>query len=188
MHAQLWEYVQKRLDRGDTLVTSRQFVTAMVADYAQITGSPVDAGTRQWLEASIASYNRDNPRRYVAAGVQNSMQRAFQCSCLAHNWDSIRISVDGARVMARFKSRDTVQELLRRVNVLGSWIDDDLCVRRAIRVVSGAEPPMPKRDPSEPFATAAPRLSVVSGTGPTEKRVQARQKQSGDHVSTMFDT
>ena len=46
IHNQLWECIDSRLARGDTLVRPRDFQAALEADYAAITGQRVSQTVR----------------------------------------------------------------------------------------------------------------------------------------------
>ncbi len=69
IHSQLWECIDSRLERGDTLVRPVDFQRALEVDYAGITRQPVSRTVRRELANSVVTINRSRPKRYVAAGV-----------------------------------------------------------------------------------------------------------------------
>jgi hypothetical protein len=160
VHDQLWQCIDVRLERGDSLVRARDFQVALEADYAAITGEPVSRSVRRRLANAVVTCNRENPERYVAAGVQNSARTAFLSACTTLRWDPATISMSGPMAIARFKSHDRVRELLREVGVKLSAIDADACVVHAVQVVSGVRDPL-CHDPSKPVTPPAPVLTVV---------------------------
>ena len=86
VHSQLSKCIDSRQERGDTLVSPRDFQQALKADYTGITGQQVSRDVRRALASSIVSINKASPERYVAAGVQNSARRAFQSACTKLKW------------------------------------------------------------------------------------------------------
>lgn len=165
VHGELWRRVDTRLERGDALVTPRDYLVALEADFGAITGDAMSNTLRRGLATSVAASHRERPERYQAVGLQNSVRRAFQEGCLQLGWDVVKIRDAGPRAIARFKSQDRVRELFSRIGVRPSAIDEWTCVEHAIQVVSGVREPMQKRDPAEPLVGAPPALGVVSGDG-----------------------
>ncbi|MFH1567241.1 MAG: hypothetical protein ABIL09_04515 [Gemmatimonadota bacterium] len=161
VHTSLWERIAQRLERGDALITSRDFREAVEAEYQSLTGAAATPALRVLFQEAIDSFNRDHPEHYVARGVQNGVTRAFQTGVFRLSWDVVQIQSAGARSVARFKSRDRVMGLLRAVRVPPGLIDEGACVRHAIDVVSGRKEPLVKRPAREPLsppsqATPAP--------------------------------
>ena len=83
IHKQLWECVSARLQRGDSLIRPLDFQRALEADYTALTGVSISESVRRWLAHAQVTSNRENPDRYVALGVRNSVRRAFQSACAA---------------------------------------------------------------------------------------------------------
>ena len=137
IHRQLWERISARLEQGDSLITTRDYVAALATEYQAITGEALSDALRSVFSDAVVSYNREYPERYVALGVQNSVARAFQTGCLQLDWDVLQIEDAGARSIARFKSRDWVRGFLKDVHVPPRCIREDDCVQHAVDVVSG---------------------------------------------------
>ncbi len=154
LHRQLWQRIASRLQRGDALITTGDFLTALEVEYEALTGDEVTTPLRDIFSRTISSFNRENPDRYVAVGVQNCVRRAFESNCFKLAWDLGRIEDVGTRSIARFKSRDLVQGLLREVNVSTTVIDEDECVRNAVDVVSGRKPRSQRHELDEPLSGA----------------------------------
>ena len=159
LHRQLWSRISGRLQRGDALITTGDFLTVLEVEYEAITGEPITDPLREVFTKTISSFNRENPDRYVAVGVQNCVRRAFESNCFKLEWDLRRIEDAGPRSIARFKSRDLVQGLLREVHVSSTAIDPDDCVRNATEVISGRKPRTEKHELDEPLI-ATPNLTV----------------------------
>ena len=160
IHNELWECIDSRLERGDTLVKPRDFQRALEADYAGITGQRMSRTVRRTLANAVVTINRSRPERFVATGVQNSARRAFESACSKFRWDPFRIRNSGLMAIARFKSHDRIRELLTEVGLKSSVIDAEDCVRHALQVASGECEPLTHHDPTEPFMPAAPMLTV----------------------------
>jgi hypothetical protein len=151
VHQQLWDRINSRLQRGDTLITTKDYVTAVSSEYEAITGELLSSSLRDLFQDAIDNFNRDYPERYVVQGVRNSMVRAFQSGCHKLDWDSLQIESAGPRSIARFKSRDWVRGFLKEVHVPPGAIRPEDCVQRAQDVVSGISPPMAYHDPAKPI-------------------------------------
>ena len=177
IHNQLWECIDSRLARGDTLVRPRDFQVALETDYVAITGQRVDRTVRRALANAVVTINRSSPERYVAAGVQNSARRAFQSACTTLRWDPMQIRMSGLMAIARFTSHDRVRELLTEVGLKPSVIDVDACVSHALEVAAGEREPLTRHDLTEPLVATAPELTVVSrddeGAGGADRQPDA---------------
>lgn len=161
IHSQLWDRIEARLARGDTLVRNRQFQVALEADYTALTGQPATTSVRRVLANAVVTISRSEPGRYVSAGVMNSARRAFERACSGLQWDSAQIRKDGPMAIARFKSHDRVRSLLDEVGLRPGAIDAEACIDHAIQVISGTRAPLERHDPTEPLVTTAPVLTVV---------------------------
>ncbi|MDP6984201.1 MAG: hypothetical protein QGG05_14070 [Candidatus Latescibacteria bacterium] len=69
-------------------------------EYRALTGDPITTPLREIFAKTISSFNRENPDRYVAVGVQNSVRRAFESNCFKLEWDLRRIEDVGSRSIA----------------------------------------------------------------------------------------
>lgn len=156
VHTELWGRIAARLERGDPLITTRDYRHALEAEYESVTGSEVSESLREVFQDAVDSFNRDYPERYLARGIQNGVTHAFQTGVFRLSWDVIQIEMAGARSIARFKTRDLVQGFLKQVRVSPMLIDDTACVRHAMDVVSGRKEPLVKRPPAEPLSPGAP--------------------------------
>ncbi len=174
VHQQLWERINTRLQRGDTLITTKDYVTAVTSEYEAITGETLTSSLRELFQDAIDNYNRDYPERYVAKGVRNSVLRAFQSGCFKLDWDVLQIESAGARSIARFKSRDWVRGFLKEVHIAPSTIRPDDCVQSAKDVISGRSDRMVRHDPTKPVI-------------PAEKSAQAPEPLSADTVEALSD-
>jgi hypothetical protein len=148
---QLWECIDSRLERGDSLVRPRDFQLALEADYAGITGQRMSRTVRRLVANTVVTINRSRPERYVAAGVQNSARRAFESTCSKLRWDPTQIQNFGLMAIARLKSQNRVRELLAEVGLRSSAIDAAACVQHALQVASGERESLTRHDPAEPF-------------------------------------
>ena len=154
VHQQVWDRINARLQRGDALITTKDYVTAVTSEYEAITGESVSADLLELFQSAIDNYNREYPERFVAHGVRNSAVRAFQSGCLKLNWDVLQIKSVGARSVARFKSQDWVRGFLKDVHVAPSNIRPDDCVDNAVKVLTGLGQPLVAHDPSVSVAPA----------------------------------
>ena len=173
VHQQLWDRINTRLQRGDTLITTKDYVTAVISEYEAITGEGLSASLLDLFQQAIDNYNRDYPERYVAQGVRNSVVRAFQSGCFKLKWDVLQIDSAGARSIARFKSRDWVRAFLKEVHIAPSAIKPDACLQNARDVISGRIEPMVNHDPAEPVIPFARKGSFPEPEALSEDAVAA---------------
>lgn len=132
IHIQLWARITARLERGDSLIRTVDFMAALSSEYETITGEPLASTLCELFQDALGSYNEEHPERYVAQGVQNSVIRAFQSGCFKLDWDGLQIQKAGARSIARFKSQDWVRGFLKDVHVPPNAIQAHECVRSAV--------------------------------------------------------
>jgi len=168
VHSELWDRISTRLERGDALITTRDFSDAAEAEYESLTGTEVTSGLRDVLHQAISTFNRDYPERYVARGVQNGVTRAFQSGVFKLAWDVMQIESAGEHSIARFKTHDRVMDLLRDVRVPPRLIDGKSCVQHAVDVVAGRKQPLEKRPPRQSLKPRAV-LPAPPPTPPTEE-------------------
>lgn len=184
IHRQLWERISARLERGDSLITTRHYLTALATEYEAITGQALTNALRDNIRDAVGSYNREYPERYVAQGVQNSVVRAFQSGCMQLDWDVLQIEDAGARSIARFKSRDWVRGFLKDVRVPPRSIREQDCVRSAMDVVSGRAERALAMDPSTPVL---PPVAVAPEPEPEPEPALPAEEMSPDTVEALGD-
>ena len=190
VHRELWDRIAARLERGDALITTGDYVTALVSEYQAITGDDVTSDLRDLMRDAVSSFNREHPERYVALGLQNSVTRAFQNGCDSLAWDIIKIESAGARSVARFKSRDWVRGFLKEVHVPANLISEDACVRHAVDVATGRAAPLERRDISEPLESPVDAVLLTAAPDPepeTEPEPTAAEPPSEDTVEAIRD-
>ena len=180
VHTQLWDRIATRLERGDALITTRDFRDAVEAEYEALTGTEVTPGLRDLFRQAISAFNRDYPERYVALGVQNGVTRAFQTGVFQLAWDTMKIESLGHLSIARFKSRDRVLGLLREVRVPPRLIDGKRCIQHALDVVSGRKKPLVKRPAREPLE---PRAAQPEPPPPPPVSEEATQAVADGNIS-----
>lgn len=156
VHRALWERITARLERGDSLITTRDFLDALSVEYEAITGETPSADLVGLSREAVLSYNREYPERFLAQGVQNSVTRAFQDGCFKLEWDVPRIESAGARSIARFTSHDRVRGFLKEFHLSPAVIRAEDCVRHAVAVANGSARPLTLTDRSTPVAPAEP--------------------------------
>ena len=162
VHIQLWGRITARLERGDALITTEDYQSALEIEYQAVTGTDVSPTLSDLFRTAIVDFNKEHPGRYVARGVMNGVLRAFQTGVHKLDWDVIKIEASGENTIDRFKSYDRVRGFLDDVRVTPDMIDARSCVKHAVDVVSGQKPPFEKRpltDPLEPSAAPAAPVS-----------------------------
>ncbi|MCZ6608603.1 MAG: hypothetical protein O7A66_01205, partial [Alphaproteobacteria bacterium] len=87
VHQQLWERITARLQRGDTLISTSDFMVALSSEYEAVTGETLTMTLRGLFHDAVGNFNREYPDRYVAQGVRNSIDRAFLSGCFKLDWD-----------------------------------------------------------------------------------------------------
>ncbi|MBT4608950.1 MAG: hypothetical protein HOC05_02840 [Gemmatimonadetes bacterium] len=186
LHRELWQRIAGRLQRGDALITTEDFLKVLEVEYQAVTGNPVTDTLREVFGKTISSFNRENPERYVAVGVQNCVRRVFESNCFKLDWDLGQIEDVGSRSIARFKSQNLVQDLLRDVNVSTTAIDGDDCVRNAVDVVSERKPRTQKHELDEPLADVDLLEPVASEPEPEPEPI-AEETQEALKDGTISD-
>ena len=186
LHRELWQRIAGRLQRGDALITTEDFLKVLEVEYQAVTGNPVTDTLREVFGKTISSFNRENPERYVAVGVQNCVRRVFESNCFKLDWDLGQIEDVGSRSIARFKSQNLVQDLLRDVNVSTTAIDGDDCVRNAVDVVTERKPRTQKHELDEPLADVDLLEPVASEPEPEPEPI-AEETQEALKDGTISD-
>ena len=162
VHAQVWDRISARLERGDALITNNDFCSALLTEYQAVTGSDASDTLRDLLRDAVIRYNREYPEHFVAHGLQNGVARAFQTGVSRLEWDVIAIKSAGERSIARFKSQDRVRGLLQEMKVSPDQIDARACVLHAIAVTSGIKEPLVKHPADEPVEPAVAPAALAA--------------------------
>jgi len=150
------------------LLTNDDFRRVIEEVYAEVTGSSPEVDMREAIKLMVEAVNRDHPETYLAQGMQNSVNRAFEEGVRRLNWDVTTIQAKGARTLRRFSEQDSVRQLFEEANLALKNIDpldairtvvDDLAGSRETKE-TGTQPPIPG------MVAAASR-----GSGPTADEV-----------------
>ena len=72
---------------------------------------------REAIKLMVEAVNRDHPETYLAQGMQNSVNRAFEEGVRRLNWDVTTIQAKGARTLRRFSEQDSVRQLFEEANL-----------------------------------------------------------------------
>ena len=150
------------------MLTNDDFRRVIEEVYAEVTGSSPEVDMREAIKLMVEAVNRDHPETYLAQGMQNSVNRAFEEGVRRLNWDVTTIQAKGARTLRRFSEQDSVRQLFEEANLALKNIDpldairtvvDDLAGSRETKE-TGTQPPIPG------MVAAASR-----GSGPTADEV-----------------
>jgi len=69
----LWRGIEKRLRRGDVLITNEQFVRAMVREFRRQVGVEPDMPAKRELLRMVVSVNETRPETYLTLGIRNAI-------------------------------------------------------------------------------------------------------------------
>jgi len=76
-----WSRVSALLREGEVLLTNDDFRRVIEEVYAEVTGSSPEVDMREAIKLMVEAVNRDHPETYLAQGMQNSVNRAFEEGC-----------------------------------------------------------------------------------------------------------
>jgi hypothetical protein len=57
LHREIWQRIAGRLQRGDTLITTEDFLTVLEIEYKTVTGNLVNDTLREIFGRTISSFN-----------------------------------------------------------------------------------------------------------------------------------
>ena len=123
LYRQLWAQITSRLIDGEILLSNKDFQRAIEEVYAALTGSDPSSDIRYEIRSTVEIINRDHPETYLAQGMQNGVNRAFEEGVRRLNWDIGMIQAKGARTLHRFSQQGPVQDLLEELNLRPDVID-----------------------------------------------------------------
>ena len=165
---QLWAHISSRLREGEVLVSNQDFQRAIEEVYADVTGTDPSADIKHEIRSMVETVNRDHPETYLAQGMQNSVNRAFEEGVRRLNWDIGTIQAMGARTLHRFSQQEAVREVLEEANLRPDNIDGLGAVKSVVDEIAGPREEAPKPGAPLPIATsfdrpAEPAPAVSSG-------------------------
>ena len=179
--AELWAKVAARLRQGEALITFEHFLEAMEKEYMALKGEGTNATIRKHLRRVIAKVNTNHPDTYVARGVQNGVDYAFEKGVRTLRWNEAKIQANGTRSIRRFTQRDRIHDLLEEVNVPPSQIDALECVKHSLQVLQeeadSAPAPIQPRAPIREEFSPLP-VAPVAPQPPEEKLLQDPEVQA----------
>ena len=149
---ELWRRVSDRLRQGDVLLTNEDFRRVLEEMYSEVTGSSPQADTQAAIKTMVETVNRDHPETYLAQGMQNSVNRAFEEGVKRLNWDVKTIQEKGARTFRRFSQQDSIRELLEEANLTPEQLDALDAIRMVVDDIAG---PLEKDEPKSRMQTPA---------------------------------
>ncbi len=179
--ASMWERVTSRLQNGEVLVRNEQFQEVLEDEYRQLTGKAPSSDICRYIEQIIEVVNSQYPGTYVALGLQNGVNRAFDRGVQTLKWNESKIQERGARSIKRFSLSESVRGLLDEVNLRPSQIDILRIVQHSIDMVRTDEVKPAGAAPifAEAVADQVPvSASVVTPTKPADNVVVDREVQA----------
>ncbi len=75
---ELWKRIDRRLTRGDILITNEQFVRAMVRDFRKILQVKPDRYAIEEMVEMVQSVNETRPETYLTMGIKNAITKFFR--------------------------------------------------------------------------------------------------------------
>lgn len=144
--ADLWTRITERLRQGEPLITLGQFQFAMEKEYELLTGEETDPGIRTHIRRVVTAVNTRHPETYVAQGMQNGVNQAFDKGVGKLRWDEAKIQAKGARSIQRFSRQENVDNLLKEVNVRRGQIDILGCLQHSLEVLKETRVPLQPPD------------------------------------------
>lgn len=185
---ELWARIAARLQQGEVIITSQHFLEAMDEEYASLMGGVIDAAIRRQLRRVITKVNSRYPETYVARGIQNGVDRAFEKGVHTLRWDEVKIQANGVRSIRRFTQRDRIHDLLEDVNVRPSQVDALECVTHSLQVLreeTGGAPVLSQRTVPRREAPVRPTAEPVASYPPEEKLLQDPEVQAAIELADI---
>lgn len=71
----LWRGIEKRLRRGDVLITAEQFGRAMMKEFRRQVGIDADRATKRELLKMVISVNETRPETFLTQGIRNAINQ-----------------------------------------------------------------------------------------------------------------
>ena len=168
---QLWAHISSRLREGEVLLSNQDFRRAIEDVYANVTGADPSDDIRNVIRSMVETVNRDHPETYLAQGMQNGVNRAFEEGVRRLNWDVSKIQAMGARTLQRFSQQDAVREVLEEANLRPDNIDALNAVTNVVDDLAGPREQAPQPSAPLPLATsfelAEDPVPAVSSEAPT---------------------
>jgi len=106
---ELWARILERLNTSEVLITQQDFQAAFEQDFQHLTGIQPSPETLQTIGRMVAAVNDTHPETYLARGVQNSVNRAFEAGVRKLKWDTTKIQASGAPARHRFRKQDNIR-------------------------------------------------------------------------------
>ncbi len=163
IHTAIWRRLANRLQHGEVLITTGDYMRVLESEYAALTGAPATPNVVGVLRQAIETYNDRHPEAYVARGVVNCVSKAFRTGARRLEWDAIKIRLAGPPSIVRFTRRERVRSFLEDVCVPTDRIDPRECIRTALTETSPRSIPL-TRDKSSPVILSDDvRLALRAG-------------------------
>ncbi len=78
LRLELWKRIDRRLSRGDILITNEQFVRAMVRDFRKILQVKPDRYAIEEIVEMVQMVNETRPETYLTMGIKNAITKFFK--------------------------------------------------------------------------------------------------------------
>ena len=78
LKVELWKRVDRRLRRGEVLITNEQFFKIMSRDFRRLLGVAPDRRVKVELLKMIMHVNETRPETYLTAGIKNAIDQFFK--------------------------------------------------------------------------------------------------------------
>lgn len=78
LRLELWKRIDRRLTRGDILITNEQFVRAMVQDFRKVLQVKPDRYAIEEMVEMVQTVNETRPETYLTMGIKNAITKFFR--------------------------------------------------------------------------------------------------------------
>ena len=152
LRTRLWARVMESLNQGSVLVADEDFRDVMEDAYFDLAGGDATQEVKRQIARMVAEVNKTHPEMYLAQGVQNAVNRAFDKGVRQLNWNLTKIQEKGFSTIRRFSKFEEIADLLAEANIRPDQIDLLECIKNAVKSIQASEPK------EEPAAAPAPNL------------------------------
>ena len=78
LRLELWKRTDRRLSRGEILITNEQFVRAMVRDFRKVLQVKPDRHAIEEMVEMVQMVNETRPETYLTMGIKNAITKFFK--------------------------------------------------------------------------------------------------------------
>ena len=170
LKTKLWARVMECLNNGAVLVANVDFLEVMVETYFDLTGEDAALAVKRQIARMVAEVNWKHPEMYLAQGVQNAVNRAFDKGVRQLNWNLTKIQEEGFNTLKHFSELHEIADLLAEANIRPDQIDILGCLKNAVESIQASDSESPAPDLQSSALRPAMDAIIQEGAGAGEPK------------------